>query len=85
MTQSPPPSGCQRALASMPDGVLLGLSSSDPGPWGREIVRAPCAPCGVVSPGLHAGTLPAQGDLRPTGCCADLGLAAVSRAADGAR
>jgi hypothetical protein len=85
MTQSPPPSGCQRASASMPDGGLLGLSSSDPRPWGRGIMRGTCAACGVVSPGLHAGTLPAQRDLRPTGGCADLGLAAVSRAADGAR
>ena len=85
MTQSPPPSGCQRASASMPDGGLLWLSSSNPGPWGRDIMRGTCAAYGVVLPGLHAGTLPAQGNLRPTGRCVGLGLAAVSRAADGAR
>jgi hypothetical protein len=85
MTQPSPPSGCQRALASMPDGGLLWHFSSDPGPRGREIVRGTCAACGVVHRRLHAGTLPAHGGLRPTGRCAVLGLAAVGRAADGAR
>ena len=85
MTQSPPSSGCQPASASMPDGGLLWLSSSDPGPWGRELMRGTCAACGVVLPGLHAGTLPAQGNLRPTGRCVGLGSATVGRAADGAR
>jgi hypothetical protein len=93
MTQTPPSSGWQPASASLPDGELLGLSSSDPRPRGRATLSATTAAArhrrdavGDSSrPLLRDAARRPHGDPHARHRCMDSGGAPVDSAADGAR